>query len=83
VSKAAAEAASKAIANAASTGISREPAGTIAMTVPVPAPEPDLAKVLWPRAAPVHQARPHAPRRRGIDVSAVITRALTAAGLMK
>ena len=30
-----------------------------------------------------HEARPHTPRRRGIDVGAVITRALTAAGLMK
>jgi len=84
VSKAAAEAASAAIAKAASTGISREPAGTIAMTVPVPAPEPDLAAVLWPRAAPVYQPKPQqGPRRRGIDVGAVITRALTAAGLMK
>jgi hypothetical protein len=54
------------------------------MTVPVPAPEPDLATILWPRATPIRQAKsPHAPRRRGIDVGAVITRALTAAGLMK
>jgi poly(hydroxyalkanoate) depolymerase family esterase len=85
VSKAAAEAASAAIAKAASTtGILREPAGTIAMTVPVPAPEPDLAVVLWPRATPVHQPKAQqGPRRRGIDVGAVITRALTAAGLMK
>jgi poly(hydroxyalkanoate) depolymerase family esterase len=83
-SKAAAEAASKAIAKAASTGIPREHNGTIAMTVPVPAPEPDLATVLWPRARPVHHAKPRqSPRRRGIDVSEVITRALTAAGLMK
>jgi len=59
-------------------------AGTIAMTVPVPAPEPDLATVLWPRARPVHHAKPQqTPRRRGIDVGEVITRALTAAGLMK
>jgi hypothetical protein len=53
------------------------------MTVPVPAPEPDLAKILWPLATPVHHAKPQASRRRGIDVGAVITRALTAAGLMK
>ena len=33
-----------------------------------------------PRAKPIAS---HAPQRRGIDVSAVITRALTAAGLMK
>jgi hypothetical protein len=83
-SKAAAEVASKVIAKAASTGIPREHAGTIAMTVPVPAPEPDLTTILWPRARPVHHAKPqHAPRRRGIDVGEVITRALTAAGLMK
>jgi poly(hydroxyalkanoate) depolymerase family esterase len=82
-SKLAADAASKAIARAASTGISREPAGTIAMTVPVPAPEPDLTTVLWPRARPRHAGAEHSPRRRGIDVGEVITRALTAAGLMK
>lgn len=72
---------SKATAKAAPTGVSRERA--IAMTVPVPAPEPDLATVLWPRATPVHHAEPQASRRRGIDVGDVITRALTAAGLMK
>jgi len=60
--------ASKAAAKAAPTGVSRERAGTIAMTVPVPAPEP-----VWSGPG----------RRRGIDVGAVITRALTAAGLMK
>ena len=49
-----------------------------------PATLPDLAATLWPRARPVHQATPaHAQPRRGIDVGAVITRALTAAGLMK
>jgi poly(hydroxyalkanoate) depolymerase family esterase len=79
-----AKAASKTTAKAAPTGVPRERAGTIAMTVPVPAPEPDLATILWPRATPAYQAKPqHAPRRRGIDVGAVITRALTAAGLMK
>jgi hypothetical protein len=71
------------IAKAVSTGISREHAGTIAMTVPVPAPEPDLATVLWPRARPQQAGSQQAPQRRGIDVGAVITRALTAAGLMK
>jgi poly(hydroxyalkanoate) depolymerase family esterase len=45
---------------------------------------PDLGAVLWPRAIPVHRPEPPRPaRRRGIDVGAVITRALTAAGLMK
>ncbi len=69
---------------AAPTGISRERTGTISMTVPVPAPEPDLAAILWPQAASSRRAEsPKKPRRRAIDVSAVITRALTAAGLMK
>jgi poly(hydroxyalkanoate) depolymerase family esterase len=68
-------------AKAAPTGVARERA--IAMTVPVPAPEPDLATVLWPRATLVHHAKSKVSQRRGIDVGAVITRALTAAGLMK
>ncbi len=48
------------------------------------APVPDLTAILWPLTTlsrPPEPPRP--PRRRGIDVSAVITRALTAAGLMK
>jgi len=51
---------------------------------PEPAPVPDLAQVLWPLATfnrPVEP--PQQPKRRGIDVGGVITRALTAAGLMK
>lgn len=79
--KAAPKSASKTTTKAAPTGVSRERA--IAMTVPVPAPEPDLATILWPRARPAHHAKPQASRRRGIDVGDVITRALTAAGLMK
>ena len=55
------------------------------------APVPDLAKVLWPlttlepRPKPQPQPKKTAgPKQRGgIDVGAVITRALTAAGLMK
>jgi poly(hydroxyalkanoate) depolymerase family esterase len=46
----------------------------------------DLAARLWSRThKPVRQPTPapRAPKRRGIDVGAVITRALTAAGLMK
>jgi len=58
------------------------------VAAPVPAPTPvsvpDLAQVLWPlttlnRPATTSQE----PKRRGIDVGSVITRALTAAGLMK
>jgi hypothetical protein len=57
-----------------------------AMVAPIPAQVPDLAAVLWPlttlNRGPEPGRRPE-PRRRGIDVGAVITRALTAAGLMK
>ncbi len=62
------------------------------MPIPAIAPAslqvPDLTKVLWPlttlhrRPEPEPEPAP-LPRRRGIDVSAIITRALTAAGLMK
>ena len=46
---------------------------------------PDLSKVLWPLTTlePRPERPKGEPRRRGIDVGAVITRALTAAGLMK
>ena len=57
---------------------------------PTPVKVPDLTAVLWPLTTlnrrPESSCRPEpprAPRRRGIDVGAVITRALTAAGLMK
>jgi poly(hydroxyalkanoate) depolymerase family esterase len=52
---------------------------------PVSVPVPNLSKVLWPLTT--LQPRPEPPQReprsRGVDVGAVITRALTAAGLMK
>jgi poly(hydroxyalkanoate) depolymerase family esterase len=59
-------------------------AKVIPMPPPVSVPMPNLAKVLWPLTA-VNRAPlpPREPQRRGIDVGAVITRALTAAGLMK
>jgi poly(hydroxyalkanoate) depolymerase family esterase len=51
---------------------------------PSPAPVPDLAETLWPlttvRRRPEHR---QTRGRRVIDVGSVITRALTAAGLMK
>ena len=57
---------------------------------PLSAPVPNLAKVLWPLTTldygpkPKAEAEPTRPEgRRPIDVGAVITRALTAAGLMK
>jgi hypothetical protein len=46
----------------------------------------DLAATLWSKThKPVRQPNPapREPQRRGIDVGGVITRALTAAGLMK
>ena len=49
-----------------------------------PVTMPDLAEVLWPQAARKPRAEPERkPRRTAIDVGAVITRALTAAGLRK
>jgi len=65
-----------------------EAAGKSAKKTPVtfapPVHTPDIAAVLWPMATHNrHSASPPQPRRRGIDVGGVITRALTAAGLMK
>ena len=68
----------------ASTAASKQAAKTIPAVSPAPASGPDLAEVLWPRAPRGHRAKTtHPPRPGAIDVGAVITRALTAAGLMK
>jgi hypothetical protein len=50
----------------------------------LPIPLPNLGKSLWPatEAAPAPKREPR-KQRRAIDVNAVITRALIAAGLMK
>jgi hypothetical protein len=72
------------VAKLASTAAPKEAARPIPVASPATVPMPDLSKVLWPlttvhrRPAPAGQ-----PARRAIDVSGVITRALTAAGLMK
>jgi poly(hydroxyalkanoate) depolymerase family esterase len=55
---------------------------------PIPAPDsipmPDLSKVLWPLTTLQPRPAPERkPRRPGVDVGTIITRALTAAGLMK
>ena len=52
---------------------------------PIPASPPPNVTKLPPRSPAVrdNRAEPPRPRRRGIDVGSVITRALTAAGLMK
>jgi poly(hydroxyalkanoate) depolymerase family esterase len=75
-----AESAAKTMPNAAA----RERAKPFPVVAPVILQGPDLSTTLWPRARPVRRApSPEKPRRGGIDVGAVITRALTAAGLMK
>jgi poly(hydroxyalkanoate) depolymerase family esterase len=60
-----------------------KPAKKTPAAVSAPARTPDIAAVLQPLA--MLNRRPESPRkpRRAIDVGAVITRALTAAGLMK
>jgi poly(hydroxyalkanoate) depolymerase family esterase len=55
----------------------------IPLASPVPASVPDFSPVLWPLNIEKQPEKPQAKRRRGIDVGAVITRALTAAGLTK
>ena len=72
----------KTAAKPASAPASKEAATKIPVTSPLPAGMPDLATVLWPRAT-LHREPPHPSQPRGIDVGSVITRALTAAGLMK
>jgi poly(hydroxyalkanoate) depolymerase family esterase len=65
----------------------KQPAKQVAKptTKPIPvaaassAPTPDIATVLWPQAGLNREPS----QRGGIDVGSVITRALTAAGLMK
>jgi poly(hydroxyalkanoate) depolymerase family esterase len=77
VAKEAAKKASK----PASADAPKQPAKKIPVTSAHPAPTPDIAAVLWPLAT--LKREPPRPQRSGIDVSGVITRALTAAGLMK
>ena len=56
----------------------------VASPTPAAAPVPDLTKVLWPLTTlHLRPEPPQKPQRRAIDVGSVITRALTAAGLMK
>jgi poly(hydroxyalkanoate) depolymerase family esterase len=57
----------------------------ISATPSAPVPVPDLSKLLWPLTTlqPRPKPPPRKPRRRGIDVGALLARALTAAGLRK
>src|SRR5258708_4558219 len=69
---------------AAASKASKEIAKMIPALMPAPAPVPDLATGLWPRTTLNRRPQPpHQAPRSGIDVGGVITRALTAAGLMK
>jgi hypothetical protein len=84
---------------AARSAVDSPSAKLIPLASPIPPsampPPPDLSKVLWPLALANQPPKPTAKssmesstepkegRRRAFDVGAVITRALTAAGLMK
>jgi poly(hydroxyalkanoate) depolymerase family esterase len=68
----------------ASPAAAKEAARPVPVPSPATVPELDLAKVLWPLTTVHRRPEPAGrPGRRAIDVSSVITRALTAAGLMK
>jgi poly(hydroxyalkanoate) depolymerase family esterase len=70
--------------------VAKQPAKQAAKQIAKPIPlaaassalTPDIAAVLWPQAG-FNRAPSHSSPRGGIDVGDVITRALTAAGLMK
>ena len=63
---------------------SKEVVRTVPMTFPAPTSMPDLATVLWPQMGSSRRPEPaQQSRRSAIDVGSVITRALTAAGLIK
>ena len=77
-------AAKKEPAKPAATITSKEATRIIPMGPQAPVPMPDLTKVLWPLTTLNRPSEPPPkPQRRAIDVGSVITRALTAAGLMK
>jgi poly(hydroxyalkanoate) depolymerase family esterase len=72
------------VAKLASTAAPKEAARPIPVASPATVPASDLSKVLWPLATLHRGPEPsRQPPRHAIDVSSVITRALTAAGLMK
>jgi hypothetical protein len=73
------------VAKLASPAASKETAKIIPVVAPQsPGSAPDLSKVLWPLTTLNRRPEPpRQPRRRAIGVGNVITRALTAAGLMK
>jgi poly(hydroxyalkanoate) depolymerase family esterase len=74
----------KAVSKATSTTIPKTIPKTIPPSSGAPVRTPDLTAMLWPLTTLARQPDPPpSARRRAIDVGAVITRALTAAGLMK
>ena len=74
----------KSSAKAVLAAAAKDRARPFPVVAPVTMQGPDLAATLWPRARPMHRAAPAAkPRRASVDIGDVITRALTAAGLMK
>jgi poly(hydroxyalkanoate) depolymerase family esterase len=91
-SKTAAKSAAKPAASAAAKEVAgeaaKEPATELATIAPTASAAtssaPDLSRVLWPLTTLNHPSKPPRQKRRGVvDVNEVITRALTAAGLMK
>jgi poly(hydroxyalkanoate) depolymerase family esterase len=65
------------------SAVPKEAAKPIPAAPQAPARAPDLTSVLWPLKTLDNAPKPPREPRRAIDVGAVITRALTAAGLMK
>jgi poly(hydroxyalkanoate) depolymerase family esterase len=81
--KDAAKESAKELATTSSTVASKRPVKKVPVTSPAPLAAPDISAVLWPLASFNRRTEPPRQARRGIDVGGVITRALTAAGLMK
>ncbi len=75
----------KEVARRGRAATSKQAARTTVPAPQAPASVPDLTQLLWPLATLNRrpESPPKKPRGRGIDVGAIITRALTAAGLMK
>jgi len=68
----------------AADGVAAATASAIRLPAPPPPAAPDINPIPWPMAvSPTFAKSGKAPRRSAVDVGAVITRALTAAGLMK
>jgi poly(hydroxyalkanoate) depolymerase family esterase len=73
----------KQVAKLAPAAAAKQAAKVVPVALEVSPSAPDLSKVLWPLTTVNRRPTPPRQPRRAIDVGAVITRALTAAGLMK